>query len=147
MATEAKGVGFLGKPYEPNAIVKNDIETILMLRKPGSYRKPTAAQRALSLIEPDDHQRWFRSIWDDIRGEARKRGHPAPFPVELASRLIQMFSFVGDTVLDPFWGTGTTTAAAMLTSPRRSSATWPRTTTILDPTPTATPFASRSSMT
>ena len=39
MATEAKGVGFLGKPYEPNAIVKNDIESILMLRKPGSYRK------------------------------------------------------------------------------------------------------------
>lgn len=116
MATEASGAGFLGKPYEPNAIVKNDIETILMLRKPGSYRKPTAAQRALSLIEPDDHRRWFRSIWDDIRGEARKRGHPAPFPVELASRLIQMFSFVGDTVLDPFWGTGTTTAAAMLTA-------------------------------
>ena len=116
MATEAKGVGFLGKPYEPNAIVKNDIESILMLRKPGSYRKPTAAQRALSLIDPEDHRRWFRSIWDDIRGEPRRRGHPAPFPVELASRLVQMFSFVGDTVLDPFWGTGTMTAAAMLTA-------------------------------
>ena len=116
MATEAKGVGFLGKPYEPNAIIKNDIESILMLRKPGSYRKPTAAQRALSLIDPEDHRRWFRSIWDDIRGESRRRGHPAPFPVELASRLVQMFSFVGDTVLDPFWGTGTTTAAAMLTA-------------------------------
>ena len=56
MATEAKGVGFLGKPYEPNAIIKNDIEMILMLRKPGGYRKPTPAQRALSLIELQDHQ-------------------------------------------------------------------------------------------
>lgn len=116
MATEAKGVGFLGKPYEPNAIIKNDIEMILMLRKPGAYRKPTPAQRALSLIEPQDHRRWFRSIWSDIPGEPRKRGHPAPFPVALVARLIQMFSFVGDTVLDPFWGTGTTTVAAMDTA-------------------------------
>ncbi len=115
MATEVGGAArFLGKPYEPNAILKNDVETILLLRKPGGYRKPTPVQRALSLIEPEDHQRWFRSAWADVRGESRKRGHPAPFPVELASRLIQMFSFVDDVVLDPFWGTGTTTAAAIL---------------------------------
>ncbi len=114
MATEAGGSArFLGKPYEPNAILKNDVETILLLRKPGSYRKPTPAQRALSLIDPEDHRRWFRSVWTDIRGENRKRGHPAPYPVEIASRLIQMFSFVADTVLDPFWGTGTTTVAAI----------------------------------
>ena len=117
MATEVGGAArFLGKPYEPNAILKNDVETILLLRKPGSYRKPTPAQRALSLIDPEDHQRWFRSVWTDVRGENRKRGHPAPYPVEVASRLIQMFSFVGDTVLDPFWGTGTTTVAAMQTA-------------------------------
>jgi hypothetical protein len=54
---------------------------------------------------------WFRTIWDDIRG-ASLRHHPAPFPLELASRLIRMFSFVGDTVLDPFMGTGTTNVAA-----------------------------------
>lgn len=117
MATEVGGAArFLGKPYEPNAILKNDLETILLLRKPGSYRKPTPAQRALSLIEPDDHRRWFRSVWGDIRGENRRRGHPAPFPVEIAARLIQMFSFVGDTVLDPFWGTGTTTVAALMSA-------------------------------
>jgi site-specific DNA-methyltransferase (adenine-specific) len=117
MATEVGGSArFLGKPYEPNAILKNDVETILLLRKPGSYRKPTPEQRALSLIDPDDHRRWFRSVWSDIRGETRKRGHPAPYPVELAGRLIQMFSFVGDTVLDPFWGTGTTTVAAIQTA-------------------------------
>lgn len=114
MALEVGGAGgFLGKPYEPNAIIKNDVEYILLLRKPGSYRKPTKAQRALSLLDPDEHSRWFRSVWTDVRGESRKSGHPAPFPKEIAYRLIKMFSFVGDTVLDPFWGTGSTTIAAI----------------------------------
>jgi len=114
MTTEVGGSArFLGKPYEPNAIIKNDVEYVLLLRKPGSYRRPTNAQRALSLLEPEDHRRWFRSVWTDVRGENRKAGHPAPFPTELARRLIMMFSFVGDTVLDPFWGTGTTTHAAV----------------------------------
>lgn len=104
---------FLGKPYEPNGVIKNDIEYVLLLRKPGSYRKPSSVQRALSLLEPGEHDAWYRSVWSDIRGESRKLGHPAPFPQELAYRLIRLFSFVGDTVLDPFWGTGTTTAAAI----------------------------------
>lgn len=113
MTTEMGGAGaFLGKPYEPNAIIKYDIEYVLMFRKPGGYRKPTQEQRDLSLIEKDDYQRWFRQIWSDIPGEVQ-RGHPAPFPAELARRLIGMFSFVGDTVIDPFVGTGTTIAAAM----------------------------------
>jgi modification methylase len=114
MVTEVGGSArFLGKPYEPNAIIKNDVEYILLLRKPGGYRKPTNAQRALSLLEPEEHRRWFRSVWTDVRGENRKAGHPAPFPSELARRLVKMFSFVGDTVLDPFWGTGSTTVAAV----------------------------------
>lgn len=114
MTTEMGGSArFLGKPYEPNGIIKNDVEYILLLRKPGSYRKPTHVQRALSLLEPEEHRRWYRSIWTDISGENRKKGHPAPYPLELAYRLIKMFSFVGDTVLDPFWGTGSTTAAAI----------------------------------
>ena len=49
----------LGKPYEPNAIIKNDIEYILMERKPGGYRKPTAQQRKDSMIDKEDFQRWF----------------------------------------------------------------------------------------
>lgn len=114
MTTEVGGGSrFLGKPYEPNAIIKNDTEYVLLFRKPGSYRKPTHMQRALSLLDPDDHKRWFRSAWTDVRGESRKAGHPAPFPVEIPFRLINMFSFVGDTVLDPFWGTGSTTVAAV----------------------------------
>lgn len=110
---EGNGSGFLGKPFEPNAVIKNDVEYILIFRKPGSYRNPTQEQRSLSVIERDDHDRWFRQIWADIPGQLRSQGHPAPFPKEIAFRLINMFSFVGDTVLDPFWGTGSTTAAAI----------------------------------
>lgn len=102
---------FLGKPYEPGAVVKNDLEYILLFRKPGGYRSPSVEERILSVIEADEHQRMFRQLWDDIKGESQT-DHPAPFPVELAERLIRMFSFVGDTVLDPFAGTGTTGVAA-----------------------------------
>jgi modification methylase len=104
---------FLGKPYEPNSVIKNDIEFILMQRKPGGYRAPTVETRLLSLIPASNHKRWFNQIWTDIRGESTRR-HPAPYPLELVDRLIRMFSFVGDTVLDPFTGTGTTSVAAAL---------------------------------
>jgi len=105
------GTKFLGKPYEPNAIIKNDIEFILMQRKPGGYRQPTLEQRRLSMIEKKDYKVWFQQFWN-ITG-ASTRQHPAPYPLELASRLVRMFSFWGDTVLDPFCGSGTTMAAAM----------------------------------
>jgi modification methylase len=105
------GSGFLGKPYEPNSVIKNDIEFILMERKPGGYRNPDLATRVLSVISAENHREWFQQIWSGITG-ASTRHHPAPYPVELAERLIRMFSFVGDTVLDPFLGTGTTTVAA-----------------------------------
>jgi DNA modification methylase len=104
---------FLGKPYEPNSVIKNDVEFILMQRKPGGYRAPTVETRLLSLIPASSHRRWFNQIWTDIKGESTRR-HPAPFPVELASRLVRMFSFVGDTILDPFTGTGTSNLAAAL---------------------------------
>src|SRR5437667_12538066 len=103
--------GFLGKPYEPNAVIKNDIEFILMQRKPGGYRAPSVTTRILSLISAENHRKWFQQIWTDVKG-ASTREHPAPFPLELADRLVRMFSFVGDTVLDPFAGTGTTLIAA-----------------------------------
>ena len=102
---------FLGKPYEPNAIIKNDMEFILMQRKPGGYRKPTEVQRKLSKIDKKDFNVWFQQIWN-ITG-ASTRNHPAPFPLKLASRLVRMFSFQDDTVLDPFCGTGTTMVASL----------------------------------
>jgi hypothetical protein len=68
---------------------------------------------AASRICNDEYFRWFVPIWTDITG-ASTREHPAPYPVSLAYRLVRMFSFAGDTVLDPYLGTGTTTHAAML---------------------------------
>ncbi len=103
--------GFLGKPYEPNAVIKNDIEFILMQRKAGGYRKPTLSARTLSVLGEARFRQSFRQVWTDIAG-ASTRDHPAPYPVTLAERLIRMFSFVGDTVLDPFTGTASTQIAA-----------------------------------
>jgi len=109
---EVEGAGgFLGKPYEPNAVIKNDIEFILMQRKSGGYRTPSIEERILSLISAENYQKWFQQIWTGLTG-ASTRQHPAPYPLELAERLVRMFSFVGDTVLDPFMGTGTTNLAA-----------------------------------
>jgi modification methylase len=105
---------FLGKPYLPGGIIKNDRESILMLRKPGGYRKPTAEMEARSRISKDDYFRWFTPIWSDIAG-ASTRDHPAPYPVEVPRRLISMFSFAGDIVIDPFAGLGTTAQAAAMT--------------------------------
>lgn len=107
----SNGSKFLGKPYEPNAIIKNDMEFILMQRKPGGYRKPSEEQRKFSKLDKVNFDNWFRQIWN-IQGASTKN-HPAPFPLEIASRLVRMFSFHGDTVLDPFCGTGTTMIAAL----------------------------------
>lgn len=104
------GSSFLGKPYEPNAIIKNDMEFILMLRKPGGYRQPTDEQRDASRLTKEEHHDWFQQVWS-IPGEST-RLHPAPYPEELAYRLVRMFSFTEDTVLDPFMGLGTTLVAA-----------------------------------
>jgi DNA modification methylase len=104
--------GFFGKPFEPNGVVKNDVEYILFQRKPGGYRKPDLATRLLSVIPAADHAEWFQQVW--TLGGASTANHPAPFPLTLAQRLIRMFSFVGDTVLDPFVGSGTTAVAAAM---------------------------------
>jgi DNA modification methylase len=114
--TEAKGngAGFYGKPYQPGSIVKNDTEYILLLRKGGNYRSVTPVQKVLSMLTKEEMQGWLRSAWDDVPGASTtKTVHPAPFPVELAERLIKLFSFAGDTVLDPFLGIASTSAAAM----------------------------------
>jgi DNA modification methylase len=105
--------GYYGKPYQPGAIIKNDHEHILMLRKPGGYRTTPMIQKALSMLQRDEMDAWMRPVWSDIRGASLRAGHPAPFPPELAERLIRMFSFAGDTILDPFAGAGSTAAAAI----------------------------------
>jgi site-specific DNA-methyltransferase (adenine-specific) len=110
---EGNGAGFYGKPYQPGAVVKNDIEYILFMRKGSAYRSPLPIQKSLSMLNKDEMQAWWRSIWTDIKGASTRGGHPAPYPVELAHRLIRMFSFAGDFVLDPFAGTGSTNIAAL----------------------------------
>lgn len=113
--TEAagNGAGFYGKPYQPGSVIKNDLEYILFLRKGGKYRSATQDQKALSMLTKEEMQAWFRSFWTNIPGTSTRGGHPAPFPVELAGRLIRMFSFAGDCVLDPFMGQGSTNVAAI----------------------------------
>lgn len=110
---EGNGAGFYGKPYQPGAIVKNDVEYILFLRKGSAYRSPDAMQKALSMLTKAEMQGWLRSIWTDVHGSSTRDGHPAPYPIELAERLIRLFSFAGDTVLDPFVGVGCTSLAAL----------------------------------
>jgi modification methylase len=98
-------------PYPPNGVVEIDFEYILLFRKPGTPRRPAPRHKAGSALTRDEWKSWFSGHWE-IAG-ARKRGHDAPFPEEIPRRLIRMFSFPGDTVLDPFLGTGTTAKAAL----------------------------------
>ncbi len=73
---EGNGAAFLGKPYEPNAVIKNDIEFILMERKPGGYRSPDMSTKILSLLSDENHKAWFQQIWTGLTG-ASTRQHPA----------------------------------------------------------------------
>jgi site-specific DNA-methyltransferase (adenine-specific) len=84
-----------------------------MLRKPGGYRTTSMIQRALSMLQRDEIDAWMLPVWAGISGISLQDGHPAPFPVEIAERLIRLFSFVGDAVLDPFSGSGSTAVAAI----------------------------------
>ena len=103
---------FLGKPYQPGAIIKSDYEHILMLRKPG-YRATPMIQRALSMLDRGEMSAWMQPVWTGVPGASTRNGHPAPFPIEIAERLVRLFSFAGDTILDPFTGSGSTAIAAV----------------------------------
>jgi site-specific DNA-methyltransferase (adenine-specific) len=70
-------------------------------------------QKALSMLQRSDVDSWMRPVWDDIKGASLRDGHPAPYPVELAERIIRAFSFAGDTILDSFAGSGSTAVAAI----------------------------------
>ncbi len=97
-------------PYPRNGILKLDYEFILIFRKPGRAPRPSPEVRERSRLSTGEWNQLFSGHWQ-FPGE-RQRNHLAAFPEELPSRLIRMFSFVGDTVLDPFLGSGTTTLAA-----------------------------------
>ncbi len=103
---------FLGSGFlPPNAYVTLDCEFILVFRKGGLRRFPAGSKdRHRSQYTKAERDRWFSQVWDGIRGRSQTQpgGRTAAFPPEIPRRLIRMFSVVGDTVLDPFAGTGTT---------------------------------------
>lgn len=97
-------------PYPRNGIVKIDFEHILLFKKDGKPPVVSHSVRQQSAMTDEEWQSYFSSHW--TFGGARQDGHIAVFPEELPKRLIKMYSFVGDTILDPFIGSGTTALAA-----------------------------------
>lgn len=97
-------------PYPRNGILKIDYEFILIFKKHGSPPHVSKEIKEKSKISINEWNEYFSGHWN-IPGE-KQNGHLAMFPEEIPSRLIKMFSFVNDTILDPFLGSGTTTLAA-----------------------------------
>ena len=108
--TSGGGVQMGSYPYPRNGIVKIDYEFILIFKKLGDSPKPTKEQKELSIMTAEEWNTFFAGHWN-FAG-ARQNNHIAMFPEELPRRLIRMFSFVGENVLDPFLGSGTTSLAA-----------------------------------
>jgi hypothetical protein len=88
-ALEADGNGavFTASRTSPGRSSRNDFEYILFLRKGGAYRSPSPLQKALSILSKDEMKAWLRTAWSDIKGESTRKGHPAPYPVELGGTL------------------------------------------------------------
>lgn len=106
---------WMGSTYYPrDGHVTYEHEYIVLLRKPGRPPGPPSPEaKELSRLTKEQRSAWFRGIWDDLP-PARQEPHQAMFPVGLPSRLIRMYTFWGETVLDPFLGAGTTCIAAAL---------------------------------
>ena len=105
------GASIMGSfPYPRNGILKIDYEFILIFKKQGDAPKPTKEQKERSAMTNEEWNTYFSGHWN-FAG-AKQEGHLAMFPEELPHRLIKMFAFRGDTVLDPFMGSGTTSLAA-----------------------------------
>jgi modification methylase len=98
-------------PYPPNGIVELDYEYIHIFKKLGKPKQVPKAVKLASSLTKEEWKSLFAGHWRF--GGARQIGHEAMFPLELPARLVRMFSFVGDTVLDPFLGSGTTAKAAL----------------------------------
>lgn len=106
------GGSLMGSMYFPkDGHVTYEHEYILLLRKRGDWPRPDAEAKEASRLTKQERTEWFRGVWDDIP-PVRQEGHVAMFPVEIPRRLIKMYTFAGETVLDPFMGSGTTALAA-----------------------------------
>jgi len=105
------GANVMGSyPYPPNGIVEIDYEFIIILKKPGKRNDIESEKREASKISKEDWKKYFSGHWKF--GGERQKEHQAMFPEELPKRLIKMFSLTGDTILDPFLGSGTTMKVA-----------------------------------
>ena len=111
MNTSGGAVVMGSYPHPPNGIVEIDFEYILLFRKPGRPRTVSRALKESAAMSREEWKSWFSGHWE--LGGAKKKAHEAPFPEEIPRRLIRMFSFPGDTVLEPFLGTGTTARVAI----------------------------------
>jgi len=98
-------------PYPPNGMIEIDYEFILIFKKPGKSEKIPKEIKEKSKLTKEEWKEYFYGHW--YFGGARQIEHEAMFPEELLKRLIKMYTFVGDTVLDPFLGSGTTVKAAL----------------------------------
>ena len=110
MNTTGGGAVMGSFPYPRNGILKIDYEFILIFKKQGKAPVPSLEQRRLSEMTKEEWNTFFASHW--TFGGAKQDGHIAVFPEELPHRLIKMFSFAGETIFDPFMGSGTTALAA-----------------------------------
>ncbi len=105
------GASVMGSfPFPRNGIISIDYEFILIFKKLGNSKRPNQEFKSQSRLTKEDWREYFSGHWNF--GGATQNGHIAMFPEELPRRLIRMFSFLGDTVLDPFLGSGTTSLAA-----------------------------------
>ena len=110
MNTSGGGAIMGSFPYPRNGILKIDYEFILIFKKLGNPPKPTLEQKENSIMTKEEWNQYFSSHWN-FSG-VKQSEHIAMFPAELPKRLIKMFSFFGETIFDPFLGSGTTTLAA-----------------------------------
>lgn len=106
------GANLMGSyPYPPNGMIEIDYEFILIFKKPGNISKIPVEIKSSSVLTKEEWKEYFQGHW--YFGGAKQVEHEAMFPEELPKRLIKMYSFVGDTVLDPFCGSGITLHAAL----------------------------------
>jgi len=115
--TPKKGFHYGSLPYPPSPLICDSMEYIYILRKPGKpgYQYLLPENKEKSKMPPREYQEFTKQIWTlrRVRLKDNLEGHIAPFPVDLPYRCIRLYSFAGDTVLDPFAGSGTTGEAAI----------------------------------